>query len=53
MAAGTSLNFTKGLLRTQSFSFSHNPDAGVGAGLFFVISLFPWFYRLPKIEKVS
>jgi MFS family permease len=23
------------------------------AGLFFVISLFPWFYRLPKIEKVS
>ena len=23
------------------------------AGLFFVISLFTWFYRLPKIEKVS
>ena len=23
------------------------------AGLFFVISLFPWFYRLPKIEKIS
>ena len=23
------------------------------AGLFFVISLFPWFYRLPKIENVS
>ena len=22
------------------------------AGLFFLISLFPWFYRLPKIEKV-
>jgi hypothetical protein len=23
------------------------------AGLFFLISLFPWFYCLPKIEKIS